>query len=122
MHLPDRLPADAAVKLECHRLPLLRAHLSLDHWAQARKEEMWELAKAEGARGDTQSDTHYVKNVAGWWTDSAMFLAPRRMLCGCVQFASVQHSNHNVTHCLHLRRDLPACFTQRSSTLLLVTF
>ena len=35
-------------------------------WPQARKEEMWELAKAEGARGDTQSDTHYVKNVAGW--------------------------------------------------------
>jgi hypothetical protein len=32
---------------------------------QARKEELWEVAKAEGARGDTKSDTHYIKNVAG---------------------------------------------------------
>lgn len=32
---------------------------------QARKEEMWEVAKREGAAGDKQSDTHYVKNVAG---------------------------------------------------------
>ena len=41
------------------------AYLISTHRVQARKEEMWELAKAEGARGDTQSDTHYVKNVAG---------------------------------------------------------
>lgn len=42
----------------------LRAAKERVDLAQARKEEMWELAKAEGARGDTQSDTHYVKNVA----------------------------------------------------------
>ena len=54
---------------------MLRAYLILTHWVQARKEEMWELAKAEGARGDTQSDTHYVKNVAGWWPDPAMVQA-----------------------------------------------
>lgn len=52
---------------------------------------MWELAKAEGARGDTQSDTHYVKNVAGRYTDlpSALpwfSLEPCRMLCGHERF------------------------------------
>jgi hypothetical protein len=42
----------------------LRAAKERVDLAQARKEELWEVAKAEGARGDTKSDTHYIKNVA----------------------------------------------------------
>jgi hypothetical protein len=58
-------PITASIKAAWAAIDTQRSDCKLCRCYQARKEQLWELAKEEGARGDVKSDTHYVKNVAG---------------------------------------------------------
>ena len=75
------------------------AQTALHCQRQARKEELWELAKEEGSRGDLKSDHHYVKNVAGGCCTLAVYdFSPSRTLCNRMQYATAQHRSCDVSN------------------------